>query len=105
MKYDSIQLSFDSDRREDQLRSIHVYFSDNVEFPESLKIKGWVPYKDMEFKKFMHEIETFKVQLLRDDKHTLENTQLGFRSQAGVVLIFVIEGEMARLDSFHLSDF
>lgn len=103
VKYGSMQLSFPSDNPNEKLESINIYFDEAIEFPEQLFFEGWIPSRGTIIKEFVRKTETFNIKLMEDPKHTFKNVQIGLKSEAEVIVIFVVEGGLEKLKSVHLS--
>ncbi|PUA41011.1 hypothetical protein C8Z91_01050 [Paenibacillus elgii] len=101
LKYGSLQLSFSSNDPHATLQSVHLYFDEIVEFPHGLQLEGWLPNKSVSAEQFFIHAEHFNVVLEEDEQHTFKNLQIGFKSKADVIVVFMIEEESAKLYSIH----
>ncbi len=103
VKYGSLQFSFTSDKTTEKLVSIHIYFDEVMEIPEQLLLEGWLPNKSTSLKEFVGETEISNVRFIEDKKHTIKNLQIGLKSEANVIIIFILEEGIEKLNSIHLS--
>ncbi|MNB99761.1 hypothetical protein D3C75_470600 [compost metagenome] len=104
VKYGSIQLSFPSDKSNEKLDSIHIYFDEAIEFPKQLQLEGWLPNNGIGLQEFVGDTKIFNIKLIEDKKHTFKNLQIGLKSEVGVIIIFNIEEGLEKLNSMHLSE-
>ena len=84
------------------LQTIHLYFNDGqFLMPNTLSINGWVPSKDTTIKELIEQLTNNGIYLEKDEKHTLENIQIGYKSNANVVIIFSLDEGMGKLVSMY----
>ena len=106
-KYDSVEFAFLRDKISGEylLQSMHFYFNDSVihdKYATNTESIGShtcsVPNSAIEY----FERKGVRIQL--DKKHTINNLQLGFCTDAGVVIIYESIGtDLFKLNGFHHS--
>lgn len=99
LKYGSMQLYFykNSTMNSAILRSIFIYFDDEqFKLPSKINISGWIPNKNTSAKELIEKLETHEIYLEKDNNHTFDD-QVGYKSNANVVIIFGFNGVTEKL--------
>lgn len=106
IKYGALQLSFywDKVKNDTVLNSIHLYFDDSKNvLPQKLDLKGWMPNNRTCQKELLEQALQNRATLEIDKKLSIDNMQIGYKSSAGVTIIFEIENKKDNLVSMHIT--
>ncbi len=104
LKYGSLQMTFyrDKNKNEAVLDSINIYFDEEVRLPEILSHQEWFPKVKMSKDEFFEKLTEIGIKLEEDKQHTFNGLQKGYRSEAGVIVVFSSKEKLETLASVSL---
>jgi hypothetical protein len=105
LKYGSLQMAFYREKGRDEaiLDSINICFDEEVRLPKKLAIQERFPKLKMCRGEFLEKLDGIGIKLEEDKQHTFNGTQIGYKSEAGVIIIFNSKEKVETLASVFLT--
>ncbi len=82
-----------------EVESLHIYFDEE----NTYDVIDKDIYMNMDSNDFIKLANKYELDFINDTRHTINRQQKGFINRLGIVVIFMIEADMEKINGIHYS--